>query len=81
MRLARLESGHRLPQKLLMWVMRLVMGDAVPDVVRTLLYRREFFGKPFSAMLHPLMRQSREWSDGECELFAAFVSRQNQCPF
>ena len=81
MRLEQLENSHRLRQKLMLLMMRLVMGRRVPDVVRTLLYRPEFFGKPFAEVTQSVMRLSREWSAGECELFAAFVSRKNQCPF
>ena len=81
MRLAKLENGHRLRHKLLMRLLQLIMRGRVPDVVRTLLYRPEFFGKRFSGVVQSVMRQSREWSPGECELFAAFVSRKNQCPF
>ncbi len=51
------------------------------DVVRTMAYRSDFFGKPFSAALQDVMRGPSEWSAGERELFAAFVSAQNQCPF
>jgi len=51
------------------------------DVVRTMRYRSELFGRPFSALLQHVMRGPSEWSPGERELFAAFVSAQNQCPF
>lgn len=51
------------------------------DVVRTMRYRSELFGRPFSAALHRVMRGPSEWPVGERELFAAFVSAQNQCPF
>jgi hypothetical protein len=51
------------------------------DVVRTIVYRAEVFGRPFSAALQRVMRGSSRWSVGERELFAAFVSAQNQCPF
>ena len=81
MRLKRLENGHRLRQKLQLRMMQLIMRVRIPDVVRTLLYRPEFFGKSFSAVTHSVMRLSREWSAGECELFAAFVSGKNQCSF
>ena len=54
MHLHTVEHGHALPQRLMLGAMRLALGG-VPDVVPTLLYRRE--------------------------LFAAFVSRQNQCSF
>jgi hypothetical protein len=51
------------------------------DVVRTMRYRSELFGRPFSAALQQVMRGRSDWSVGERELFAAFVSCQNQCPF
>ncbi len=81
MRLKQLENGHRLRQKLLLLMIGLIMRRRVPDVARTLLYRPEFFGKPFSGITQSVMRLSHEWSAGECELFAAFVSRKNQCLF
>jgi len=51
------------------------------DVVRTIVYRSELWGRPFSDCLQQLMRGPSAWSVGERELFAAFVSAQNQCPF
>ena len=81
MRLKQLENSHRVRQKLLLLMMGLITRSRVPDVVRTLLYRPEFFRKPFSRITQSVMRLGREWSAGECELFAAFVSRKNQCPF
>ena len=81
MRIKRLENSHRLRQKLFLLLMGLITRGRAPDVVRTLLYRPEFFGKPFSRTTQSVMRLSREWNAGECELFAAFVSRKNQCPF
>jgi len=51
------------------------------DVVRTMRYRSELFGRPFSVALQQIMRGPSDWSPGERELFAAFVSAQNQCPF
>lgn len=81
MRLEKLRAGHRFPQKLLLKVIRIAGGSEAPDVLKTLLYRPEFFGRPFSAWVQRAMRGPSEWSVGERELFAAFVSRQNQCPF
>ena len=51
------------------------------DVVRTMRYRSELFGQPFSAALQRIMRGPSDWPVGERELFAAFVSSLNQCPF
>ena len=56
-------------------------SDAPVDVLKTLLYRRDLFGEPFSDALEEVMRGPSEWSVGERELFAAFVSCRNQCPF
>jgi hypothetical protein len=50
-------------------------------VLKTLHYRPELFGEPFSAALDLAMRGPSEWSEGERELFAGFVSSLNQCPF
>ena len=80
MRLETVHSGHRLGDKLMLGVMRLMMGHA-PGVVRTLLYRKQFFGRPFSELTQQVMRGPSEWTVGERETFAAFVSRLNQCVF
>lgn len=50
-------------------------------VLKTLHYRPELFGRPYSAALDLAMRGPSDWSAGERELFAAFVSSLNQCPF
>ncbi len=80
MRLKRVHTGHRFKDKLLLSVMRAMMGHA-PGVVHTLLYRKEFFGRPFSELTQQVMRGPSEWTVGERETFAAFVSRLNQCVF
>ena len=66
--------------------MRLACLDDVPvprplDVLKTLHYRPDVFGRPFSAALDRAMRGPSEWTAGERELFAAFVSSRNQCLF
>jgi len=50
-------------------------------VLKTLHYRPELFGRPYSEALDLAMRGPSDWSDGERELFAAFVSHLNQCVF
>ncbi len=80
MRLDKVHKGHRFPDKALLGFMRLVMGHA-PGVVRTLRYRKEYFGRPFSDLTQEVMRGPSPWSVGERETFAAFVSRLNQCVF
>jgi len=81
MRLRNVERGDRLSSKLLYALVRLASGFRAPDVVRTLRYRRHFFGVAHSAHTQAVMRGPSEWSIGERELFAAFVSRLNACAF
>ena len=81
MRLANVERGDRLSARLFYRFMQAVSGFRAPDVVRTLRYHRHMFGGPHSAHTHAVMRGPSEWSVGERELFAAFVSRKNQCHF
>ena len=81
MRLTQLDRGHRLDARLFLGFVRLVSRREPPDVLKTVYYRPEFFGAPYSSLLHDLMRGPSEWSVGERELFAAFTSRLNQCPF
>jgi hypothetical protein len=81
MRLRAVERGHRLPQKLLMAVIRVASRRRVLDIVRTLLYRPGFFGRPMSEWTQAVMRGPSDWTVGERELFAAFASRLNQCLF
>jgi hypothetical protein len=50
-------------------------------VLKTLQYRPELFGEPYSNALDLALRGPSDWSAGERELFAAFVSSLNQCPF
>jgi hypothetical protein len=52
-----------------------------PDVVRTMNYRSGFFGGPCSALLQSVMRGPSEWTVGERELFAAYTSYLNRCPY
>ena len=53
----------------------------VSDISLALRYRPELFGSPFSELLQQVMKGPSEWSEAERELFAAFVSARNQCPF
>ncbi|HEX9380102.1 MAG TPA: hypothetical protein VF891_01275 [Gaiellaceae bacterium] len=57
------------------------LGREPSGVLRTLHYRPELFGRPYSDALDAAMRGPSDWSPGERELFAGFVSSLNQCPF
>jgi hypothetical protein len=80
-RLERVERGQRPKQRLILQVIRLTQRREPPDVLKTIFYRPELFGASFSAACHEVLRGPSEWSVGERELFAAFTSAQNQCPF
>ena len=53
----------------------------VSDISRALRYRPDLFGEPFQLLLQDVMKGPSPWSEGERELFAAFVSAQRQCPY
>jgi len=81
MRLTILDRGHGLLSKLLFALMRVVGGRPVPDVIKLLRYRADFFGAPMSRVFQEAMRGPSSWSVGDRELMAAFVSQANQCEF
>jgi len=63
-------------------IARLQESDGyVSDISLALRYRPELFGRPFAQLLQEVMKGPSEWTEAERELFAAFVSAQNQCPF
>ena len=105
--LKKVETGQRLPERLLFAFLTLKNRARVPDgslvikledfsdaqigqwlaawnranVLRSLTYRPELFGTAYNHWIHALLRGDSGWSVGERELFGAFVSRSNQCPF
>jgi hypothetical protein len=80
MRLPTVEHG-RLPSRLLFALIRVVSGFRAPDVLRTIFFRPAFFGTPFARLVQASLRGPSEWSVGEREMFAAFVSERNKCRF
>jgi len=81
MRLKNVENDHPLGARMKLRLIGLVSGQRAPDVVRTILYRPEIFGKAFGEIMDPAMRGPSRWTAGERELFAAFTSKLSQCPF
>jgi hypothetical protein len=81
MRLNCVARGDRLLARLFYAFIRTRSGFRAPDVARTVRYRPLFFGRPHSAHTQAVMRGPSDWSIGERELFAAFVSRMNECHF
>jgi hypothetical protein len=81
MRLDVLDNGHTFGKKALFMMIRVMSRHPAPDVVKTLQYRPEFFGGLMSPVFQETMRGSSEWSIGDRELMAAYVSKTNECEF
>ncbi len=79
MRLPAVTRGEKLGHRVTFALIRIMERRRAPDVVRTLMFRGEFFGSKM--MFHEVMRGPSPWSVGERELFAAFVSKQNECEY
>ena len=81
MRLAVVDDGHAPTEAAMLGEIRERTGNEPLGVIKTLLYRPELFGFPFSEALDRVMRGPSDWNAGERELFAAFTSRLNECLF
>jgi len=81
MRLAVVDHGHAPDEAAVLAEIRERSGAEPLGVVKTLMYRPELFGRPFSEALDEVMRGPSDWTPGERELFAGFTSLLNQCPF
>lgn len=81
MRLDILDHGHALGTKALFAIIRAISRQRIPEVVKLVMYRPEFFGTHMKVLTHEAMRGPSAWSVGDRELMAAFVSKANQCEF
>jgi hypothetical protein len=79
-RLSVIDHGHA-PREAAFVQSSREQGREPSGVIKTLLYRPELFGRPFSSGLQQVMRGPSDWSPGERELFAGFASLLNQCHF
>jgi AhpD family alkylhydroperoxidase len=77
MRLSILDRGHRLRARLFF----AVTGRDAPDIVRTLLYRPDFFARPLLVITAPAMRGQSYWTAGEREYLAMRTAQLYQCQF
>jgi AhpD family alkylhydroperoxidase len=78
MRLSILDAGHRLRARLFLTV---TGGGDAPDIVRTLLYRPDFFARPLLAITVPAMRGPSHWTPAEREYLAMRTAQLHRCPF
>ena len=81
MRLDVVDHGHAPEEAAVLDQIRQARGVEPVGVLKTLYYRPELFGRPYSAALDAAMRGPSDWSDAERELFAAYISYLNECHF
>jgi hypothetical protein len=81
MRLAVVDSGHGPDEAAVLEAIRERSGREPTGVVKTLYYRPDLFGRPFSDAIQQALRGPSDWTPGERELFAAFTSVLNSCRF
>jgi AhpD family alkylhydroperoxidase len=81
MRLDILNRGYGPGTKLLFGLIRLFSGHPVPDAAKLVFYRPDFYGDRAKAFTHEAMRGPSDWSVGDRELMAAYVSQVNGSAF
>jgi uncharacterized peroxidase-related enzyme len=81
MRLAILDKGHRFATKALFAIIRVASRQPVPEAVKLVMYRPDFYGAPMGKITHDAMRGPSAWSVGDRELMAAFISKLNSCEY
>ena len=81
MRLAEIDQGDSVKNRLLIRFISMVSGMRLPDAARVAFYHKGFFGTPMGAWTQATMRGPSAWSIGERELMAAMVAKWNSCAF
>jgi uncharacterized peroxidase-related enzyme len=81
MRLDILNHGYRPTTKLLFAVIRLASRHPVPDAAKLVFYRPDFYGDRAKDFTHEAMRGPSDWSVGDRELMAAYISEVNESAF
>jgi uncharacterized peroxidase-related enzyme len=81
MRLDILNRGYGPGTKLLFALIRLFSGYPIPDAAKLVFYRPDFYGARAKEFTHESMRGPSDWSVGDRELMAAYVSKVNESAF
>ncbi|GAA1885547.1 carboxymuconolactone decarboxylase family protein [Actinomadura bangladeshensis] len=81
MRLDILNRGYSPKTKVLFGVVRLFSGRPLPDAAKLVFYRPDFYGDRAKEFTQEAMRGPSEWSVGDRELMAAYVSEVNGTAF
>jgi len=80
-RLSILDHGHTLGKKALFWIIRTASRQPVPEALKLVAYRGDFYGDAAKEITHEAMRGPSAWTVAERELMAAIVSQANACEF
>ena len=81
MRLSILDHGHRRRAKLFLTLTSAMSRVDNPDIVKMLLYRPGFLGRPLLELTADAMRGPSYWTAGEREYLAMGTAQLLQCPF
>jgi uncharacterized peroxidase-related enzyme len=81
MRLEILNNGYGPGTRMLFALIRLFSGHPVPDAAKLVFYRPDFYGGQAKTFTHEAMRGPSDWSVGDRELMAAYVSQVNGSAF
>jgi uncharacterized peroxidase-related enzyme len=81
LRLGILDHGHRFGTKLLFTMIRVASRKPVPEALKLVMYRADFYGTPMQKVTQEAMRGPSAWSIGDRELMAAFISKLNECEY
>jgi uncharacterized peroxidase-related enzyme len=81
MRLEILDRGHRLPARVFRRIATVVFREDVDDVIKTVMHRPRFCGRPLLDLVRHALRGPSYWTPAEREYMAVFTSRLNECPF
>jgi uncharacterized peroxidase-related enzyme len=81
MRLDILNRGYSPKTKVLFGVIRLFSGRPLPDAAKLVFYRPDLYGDRAKEFTQEAMRGPSDWSVGDRELMAAYVSEVNGTAF
>ena len=81
MRLDNLDTGQRGPARFFLLMASKASGAEMADVVKTFLYRPDFFGSAISKLSAEAMRGPSFWTAGEREYIALRTARLFKIPY
>jgi uncharacterized peroxidase-related enzyme len=80
-RIPSINRAFRVSDRMKLRLIRLASGREPSDILKLLFYRSDYFGTPFTQWVDAVLRGPSDWTVGERELIATFVSTLNKCRF